>query len=152
MFETPLTIVGRIVTTPERRRVGDQDVVKFRVASNARRRGPDGEWGPGNSLFLSVNCWGKLGINVIASVSKGDAVIVTGQVYTNEYDDREGVRRSSVEIRATAVGPDLTWYIARTEKMNHPESPSATADSEPPTTESDDSADTDISEPLPLSA
>ena len=58
MFETPFTIVGNIVTDPIHRRVGDQEVVKFRVASNSRRRTADGNWEPGNSLFVTVNCWG----------------------------------------------------------------------------------------------
>ena len=47
MFETPFTIVGNIVTDPIHRRVGDQEVVKFRVASNSRRRTADGNVGAG---------------------------------------------------------------------------------------------------------
>ena len=116
MFETPLTVIGRIVTDPQRRRVGDQEVMKFRVASNARRRTGEGTWEPGNSLFITVNCWGKLATGVGGSLAKGDAVIAVGQVYTSEYEDREGVRRSSMEMRATALGPDLSRYIARIEK------------------------------------
>jgi single-strand DNA-binding protein len=112
MFETPFTVVGTIVTDPIRRRVGDQEVYKFRVASNSRRRTAEGKWEPGNSLFVSVNCWGKLVKGVGASLGKGDPVIVVGYVYTSEYEDREGVRRSSVEVRATAVGPDLARSIA----------------------------------------
>ena len=60
MFETPLTVVGHIVNNPERRQVGTQEVIKFRVASNSRRRTADGGWEPGNSLFINVNCWGRL--------------------------------------------------------------------------------------------
>ena len=112
MFETPFTVVGTIVTDPNRRRVGDQEVFKFRVASNSRRRTAEGNWEPGNSLFVSVNCWGKLVKGVGASLGKGDPVIVVGYVYTSEYEDREGIRRSSLEVRATAVGPDLARSIA----------------------------------------
>ena len=126
MFETPLTVIGRIVTDPQRRRVGDQEVMKFRVASNARRRTGDGSWEPGNSLFITVNCWGKLATGVGGSLAKGDAVIVVGQVYTSEYEDREGVRRSSVELRANAVGPDLSRYIAKIEKHGQPVGTAAT--------------------------
>jgi single-strand DNA-binding protein len=128
MFETPLTVIGRIVTDPQRRRVGEQEVVKFRVASNARRRTGDGTWEPGNSLFVTVNCWGKLATGVGASLAKGDAVIVVGQVYTSEYEDREGVRRSSMELRATAVGPDLSRYIAKIEKHGQPAGAAVTAE------------------------
>src|SRR4029077_12814169 len=67
-----------------------------------------------------VNCWGKLVTGVGAGLGKGDAVIVVGYVYTSEYEDREGVRRSSVEVRATSVGPDLARCIARIETRRHP--------------------------------
>ncbi|EUA33142.1 single-stranded DNA-binding family protein [Mycobacterium xenopi 4042] len=105
MFETPLTVVGNIVNDPIRREVGNQEVMKFRVASNSRRRGADGAWEAGNSLFVTVNCWGKLVSGVGASLRKGSAVIVVGHVYTSDYEDRDGNRRSAVEMRATAVGP-----------------------------------------------
>jgi single-strand DNA-binding protein len=117
MFETPITVVGNIVNNPYRQRVGDQEVMRFRVASNSRRRTAGGSWEPGNSLFVSVSCWGKLVAGVGASLGKGDAVIVVGHVHTSEYDDREGVRRSSVEVRATAVGPDLSRCLARIEML-----------------------------------
>ena len=43
-------------------------------------------------------------------------VIVVGNVYTSEYEDRDGNRRSSLEMRATSVGPDLARCIVRIEK------------------------------------
>lgn len=113
MFETPITVVGNIVNDPQGRRVGDQEVIKFRVASNSRRRTADGKWEPGNSLFVTVNCWGKLVTGVGAALRKGDPVIVVGYVYTSEYEDRDGNRRSNLEMRATSVGPDLARSIVR---------------------------------------
>ncbi|OHV02505.1 single-stranded DNA-binding protein [Mycobacterium talmoniae] len=117
MFETPLTVIGNIVNDPIRRGVGDQEVMKFRVASNSRRRGPDGTWEPGNSLFVTVNCWGRLVTGVGASLRKGSPVVVVGHVYTSEYEDKEGIRRSTLELRATCVGPDLSRCAARVEKL-----------------------------------
>lgn len=116
MFETPFTIVGNIVTDPIHRRVGDQEMVRFRVASNSRRRTAEGTWEPGNSLFVTVNCWGRVVAGTSAALVKGDPVIVVGQVYTSEYDDRDGNRRSSVEVRATSVGPDLARCVARIDR------------------------------------
>ena len=120
MFETPITVVGNIVTNPDRRRVGDQDVIKFRVASNSRRRTAEGAWEPGNSLFITVNCWGRLVTGVGAALFKGAPVIAHGHVYTSEYEDREGVRRSSLEMRAISVGPDLARSVVRIESTGHP--------------------------------
>ena len=116
MFETPLTVVGNIVNDPIRRTVGDQEVMKFRLASNSRRRGADGKWEAGNSLFVTVNCWGRLVSGVGASLGKGSPVIVVGHIHTSEYEDRDGIRRSTLEMRASSVGPDLSRCIARVEK------------------------------------
>ena len=119
MFETPLTVVGRIITDLRRRSVGDQEVISFRMASNSRRRGADGNWEPGTTLYITVNCWGKLVTGVGAALGKGTTVIAVGHVYTSEYDDRDGVRRSSLEMRATSVGPDLSQAIVSIiEKVN----------------------------------
>ena len=120
MFETSITVVGNIVNTPDRKRVGDQELIKFRMASNSRRRSADGVWEPGDSLFVTVNCWGRLVTGVAAALRKGDPVIVVGNVYTSEYDDKEGVRRSAVEVRATSVGPDLARCFARIESRRGP--------------------------------
>jgi single-strand DNA-binding protein len=117
MNETPIVIVGNVATDPVMRRVGEQSVLRFRVASNSRRRTADGSWDNGNTLYASVSCWGRLAEGAAASLRKGDPVIVTGQVYTSEYDDRDGNPRSSVEVRASAVGPDLARCIARVDKI-----------------------------------
>jgi single-strand DNA-binding protein len=158
MFETPFTVVGNVITDPVLRRVGDQQVYKFRVASNSRRRTAEGQWEPGNSLYVSVNCWGKgLVKGVGASLGKGDPVIVVGFVHTSEYDDRDGVRRSSLEMRATAVGPDLSRSTATVDRpklavANSEDAADAKAEEaedEARVGESDDSAD---GKALPMSA
>jgi single-strand DNA-binding protein len=119
MFETHLAVVGHIVNNPERRHVGTQEVIKFRVASNSRRRTADGGWEPGNSLFINVNCWGRLVTGVGAALGKGAPVIAVGHVHTSEYEDRDGNRRSSLEMRAIAVGPDVSRAIVRIEKPGY---------------------------------
>jgi single-strand DNA-binding protein len=139
MFETPLTVVGNIVNDPIRRTVANSELMKFRVASNSRRRGADGNWEHGNSLFVTVNCWGKLVAGVGASLGKGSPVIVVGQVHTSEYEDRDGIRRSSLEMRAISVGPDLSRCAARVEKMV-PAEVGAPAQESAPTADADDSA------------
>jgi single-strand DNA-binding protein len=158
MFETPLTVVGNIVNDPQRRQVGTQELMKFRVASNSRRRSAEGTWEPGTSLFVTVNCWGKLVSGVGASLGKGSAVIVVGHVHTSEYEDRDGNRRSTLEMRATAVGPDLSRCLARVEKAvptgaengTAPAPESETKDDNPENSESADGVEAGTG--LPLSA
>ena len=158
MFETPIHIVGTIITDPVLRRVGDQQVYKFRVASNSRRRTADGTWEPGNTLYASINCWSKgLVKGVGASLGKGDPVIVVGYVHTSEYDDRDGNRRSSVEVRATAVGPDLARSTASVDRLRNTaansddaaEDKDDEAESDSGSVETDESVDSEV---LPVSA
>jgi single-strand DNA-binding protein len=147
MFETPLTVIGRIITDPRRRRVADQEVISFRVASNSRRRDADGNWEPGNTLYITVNCWGKLVTGVGAALGKGTAVIASGHVYTSEYEDRDGVRRSSLEMRATSVGPDLSRSIVRI--IESVSSASKDADPVPPPEDAEPALPAEDTEPAP---
>jgi single-strand DNA-binding protein len=146
MFETHLTVVGRIVTDLRRRIVNNQELISFRVASNSRRRNGEGTWEPGNSLFITVNCWGKLVTGVGAALYKGAPVIVVGDVFTSEYEDKDGLRRSSLEMRATAVGPDLSRAIVRIEQPQPKpaEAVAAEPDVEDPSEAKEDEETTDL--------
>lgn len=148
MFETPMTVVGRIITDLRRRVVADQEVISFRVASNSRRRTGEGTWEPGNSLYITVNCWGRLVTGVGAALYKGAPVIVSGIVHTSEYEDKDGVKRSSLEMRANAVGPDLARVVARIEQPRRP------ADADDETSPAEVAGEIDEAEPdgLALSA
>ncbi|MGW0160640.1 single-stranded DNA-binding protein [Mycobacterium sp. NPDC003323] len=130
MFETPFSLVGTVATDPVPRRIGDDDYLRFRVASNSRRRTPEGSWEHGNSLFVTVHCWGKLATHVSNVLYKGDPVVVIGHVYTNDYDDREGNRRTAVEVRASAVGPDLTRCRAKLDRSRSEDGQAAAAEPE----------------------
>ncbi|MCV7354442.1 single-stranded DNA-binding protein [Mycolicibacterium fluoranthenivorans] len=129
MFETPFSVVGTVITDPVPRRVGDQDFTRFRVASNSRRRTAEGSWEPGNSLYLTVNCWGRVAEGVTGALFKGDPVVVVGHIYTNEYDDKEGNRRSSIEVRATSVGPDLSRCRIKIDPTRRAPEPAAASES-----------------------
>lgn len=70
MFETVVTVVGRVVGELTRRRTGDDiPVVSFRMLAQERRINREtGEWSNGDSMFISVHCWRTLGLNVAASL------------------------------------------------------------------------------------
>ena len=88
MFETPSPSSAASSPTFAAGSSADQEVISFRVASNSRRRTGEGTWEPGNSLYITVNCWGKLVTGVGAGLYKGAPVIVVGNVYTSEYEDK----------------------------------------------------------------
>lgn len=113
MNETYLTAVGRLITTPDRWRFTDGSCkVTFRVASNQRRfdRTTNG-WTDGDTLYLTVVCRRDLAANVHASFQVGDPIIVHGRLITREWE-KDGKRRSIVELDASAVGPNLSACTA----------------------------------------
>ena len=134
MGETPVTVVGTLVTEMRPRRVGPDGslVLNFRVAGNERRFDKVSEsWVNGESLYLPVSCWRQLAENA-ASLVKGDPVIVVGKLRTREWTTDQGERRSVVEMEASAVGPDLTRCTATVRRQRREEGP---ANAEPDGTE-----------------
>jgi single-strand DNA-binding protein len=126
MRETPVTVVGTLVSDMRPRRVGPDGtlVLNFRIASNERRFDKTSEsWVDGESLYLSVNCWRRLAENA-ASLVKGDPVIVSGKLRTREWTTEQGERRSVVELEANAVGPDLARCAATVRKQRREQPPS----------------------------
>jgi single-strand DNA-binding protein len=122
MFETFVTVTGRVVTQPQRHRFasGDQKT-SFRVMSVERRFDREtNEWGDGDRLFLTVNCWRRLADGVANSVVKGDHVVISGRLYVRQYTAEGGDRRESFELDARAIGPDLAWCTVAIERPTQP--------------------------------
>ncbi|WP_344613271.1 single-stranded DNA-binding protein [Dactylosporangium salmoneum] len=106
-----LTIVGNVLNAPDCRRIVDSQalVAHFKVASTSRRFDRAGErWVDGDSLRVRVNCWRQLAENVARSVQVGDPVIVTGRLYSRDWETEDHVRRVSYELDAQSVGHDLS--------------------------------------------
>ena len=110
MNETYATVVGNVSSAVSRRQTADgTPVASFRMISNERRRDRvSGEWVDGDRLYVEVTCWRRLADNVEASIVLGDPVVVTGRVYTREYEVAGGERRSVMALEAHAVGAELS--------------------------------------------
>lgn len=113
MNETHVSLVGTVVSDPYRRHSAEgAPFIKFRMVSNERRFDRTSQqWVAGESLFVNVTCWRRLVKGVGAGVGKGDPVIVVGRLYTHEWMDDKGNRRSSLELDASAAGPDLARCV-----------------------------------------
>ena len=70
-------------------------------------------------VFYDVVCFGSLAENVSESLRKGDRVVVTGKSETEEYEAKDGTKRTQKKIFADGCGPDLrfaTATIAKTKR------------------------------------
>ena len=107
MNDTPLHVVGNVVDVPRQNRTSNGSVTNFRMASTSRRWDEETKgFVDGATLWIDVACWNELGGNVARSVTKGDPVVVVGNLSTESWESEAG-RRSANRIKATAVGLNL---------------------------------------------
>ena len=107
MNDTPLHVVGNVVDVPRQHRTSNGSVTNFRMASTSRRWDEETKgFVDGATLWIDVACWNELGGNVARSVTKGDPVVVVGNLATESWDSEAG-RRSANRIKAVAVGLNL---------------------------------------------
>ncbi|MFI1940574.1 single-stranded DNA-binding protein [Streptomyces purpureus] len=108
MNDTTVTLVGNVATGVDYRETGTGGVARFRFAVTARRWDRErGLWADGHTSFYTVWAWRQLGANLAASVAVGEPLVVHDRLKVRE-EEREGQRRTSVDIDALAVGHDLT--------------------------------------------
>jgi len=105
---TNITFSGLVATTP--RHLVTQDglqITSFRIASNDKRVERDGSSVDATNWY-TVMSFRQLAVNVAVSISKGDRVIVSGDVRIRDWDNGT-VSGTSVEVEANTIGHDLAY-------------------------------------------
>lgn len=99
-----ITIVGNVGQAPEMRYTpSGQAVASFSVAVNKSWVGADGQR-QDKTTWFRVTCWRKLAEVVSEHLSKGQLVLVTGDVEeARPWTDRDGNQRASLEVTADTV-------------------------------------------------
>jgi len=117
--DTSITLCGTLVADPELRYTPTgQAVANFRVASTPRFLDKaTNEWKDGDSLFLTCNVWRQAAENVAESLQRGMRVIVTGRLKQRSYE-KDGTKRTVLEIEVDDVGPSLRNASAKVTKSN----------------------------------
>jgi len=91
-------ITGNLTRDPELRSTASgTSVCAFTVAVNRVYRGADGE-NKEDVSFIDCSAWGKLGEMVAGYAKKGSGVLVSGRLNQRSWEDKNGGKRSSVEI------------------------------------------------------
>ncbi|MCP2330737.1 single-stranded DNA-binding protein [Actinoalloteichus caeruleus] len=126
-----IVVTGTLVADPEIRYTGTGVAVcNFTVAANDRRRNQTGEWEDGDATFLRCSVWRQYAEHVSESLSKGQRVLVTGELRQRSYE-HDGQKRTAFELSVNEVGPSLRWATAKVTKATR--SPAGSSD-EPWTT------------------
>lgn len=113
--DTVITVIGNLTADPELRFTpSGAAVANFTVASTPRTFDRNSnEWKDGEALFLRCNIWREAAENVAESLTKGTRVIVSGRLKQRSYDDRDGNKRTVVELEVDEIGPSLRYATAK---------------------------------------
>lgn len=112
--DNSVTFVGQLTADPELRHTKNKiAVASFTIARNDRYFDKDSEeWVDGDPTFLRCSLWREYGENFAESVGKGDRVFVTGKLQQNEFTDKEGNERITLELNVEEAGPALRFATA----------------------------------------
>jgi single-strand DNA-binding protein len=113
--ETIITVVGNLTADPELRYTqGGLAVANFTIASTPRTFDRQAnEWKDGEALFLRASCWRDFAEHVAGSLTKGSRVVATGRLKQRSYDDRDGNKRTAIELEVDEIGPSLRYATAQ---------------------------------------
>lgn len=96
-----IIIVGNLGKDPELRYTPQgTPVCSFSLATNEKRKGRDGEAADVTTWF-KVTLWGRQAETASQYLAKGRPVYIEGRLRVEEYTDREGAKRHSLEVNAT---------------------------------------------------
>jgi single-strand DNA-binding protein len=114
-----ISFVGNLGGDPELRFTpSGAAVVNFSVGVAERRKTQEGAWEDGETTWYRCNAWRTLAENIAESLNRGDRVLVLGTIKSRAYENRDGGKGVSWEVEVDAVGPDLRFATARSQRAD----------------------------------
>lgn len=110
--DNSVTLTGNLTRDPEMRfSQSGLAIANLGMAVNSRRKVGDGQY-EDEPNFFNVTAFGSLAENIGESLTKGVRVTVFGRLRWRQWETDDGQKRSTVEIIAESVAPDLRWATA----------------------------------------
>jgi len=110
-----ITIVGYLGRDPEMRYTPDSKAVcTLNVATTEKRKDVTGTVKE-NTTWFRVTLWERQAELANEYLRKGAHVYVEGRLSANEYTDRDGAKRTSLDVRASDV-----QFLSKIERATEP--------------------------------
>ncbi len=94
MLNNRIILKGNLTRDPEYKQVSDKDLVSFRIAVNENTGN-----GKEETVYMDVDGWGShAGYAQNVDLSKGDRVIIDGRLRQRNWEDKNGVSRTSYSV------------------------------------------------------
>ncbi len=131
-----ITLVGNLGRDPELRYTPQgTPVCTFSMATNERRKDKSGEM-QDHTTWFRVTLWGRQAETASQYLTKGRPIYIEGRLRVEEWTDRDGKARYTLEVHAT----DMQFIGGRTEEAMAARAPA----SEPVAVEQPEIPDDDV--------
>lgn len=101
---------GNLVDDIELKFYNEKACANFRIACNSRKKTETGEWVNTDPIYLSGSIWGKAAENTANTFSKGDPIIITGELKQRSYTNKEGINKTVDEINANTIAAPIKKF------------------------------------------
>jgi len=135
----------RVIKDPELRySPSGVAVATVRAVANKQKQNEKGEWVDDKECWVNIKAFNRIAENVAESFEKKDLIFVTGKLETDEWEDKDGNKRTSVNLIADSVGPSIRWNAAHVQRTERGTSKTekavsdSTFETAPPTQQDDD--------------
>lgn len=88
------------------------------VASSRKKNEQTQEWEDDKTFWVNATGFRGQAENMAESFQKGHLIVLIGRIYTEEWEDREGNKRSTVKILVNDVGHSTKWDPSKTMKAD----------------------------------
>lgn len=113
MRDIHTTIMGNATADPSERTHDGTVSALVRIAVTGRYYDASkSDFTDRKTEFITVFARRQLARNLLASVKKGQPLIVTGRLSSSEWTDQDDTPRHSLNLQAEAIGHDLTYGTA----------------------------------------
>lgn len=92
-------ILGRLTKEPDNLRFTANKgtaVLRFSIAVRNSLKNENGEYG---AYFFNCIAWGKTAELISTHFTKGKRILIDGELISGNYEDKQGVRRYTTEIK-----------------------------------------------------
>lgn len=93
-----VTIVGRLGAAPKsiETKTGTS-MISFSVATEFSSKNKEGQW-ERQTTWVPITMFGKQAEKYLTLLAKGDTVLICGRIVTRVYTDKNGAKRSSIDL------------------------------------------------------
>ena len=118
-MSAPITLAGQVGKAPELRfSQSGKAVASFSVVTDKRQLNKQtNEWESTSTTWWRCTAFGEMAENLVESLEQGAAVIVTGRVEEESWEDKQtGQKRTAMKVLVDDIGPSLRYATAKVSK------------------------------------